>query len=52
MDVSAGSRIKALIDDAVNLGATRVIGGQLQGSILQPTLLDGVTDRMRLYREE
>ncbi|EPN66108.1 vanillin dehydrogenase, partial [Pseudomonas syringae pv. actinidiae ICMP 19096] len=44
--------IKALIDDAVNLGATLVIGGQLQGSILQPTLLDGVTDRMRLYREE
>ncbi|RMS15297.1 hypothetical protein ALP75_203988 [Pseudomonas syringae pv. actinidiae] len=52
VDVSAGSRIKALIDDAVNLGATLVIGGQLQGSILQPTLLDGVTDRMRLYREE
>ncbi|WP_229687542.1 aldehyde dehydrogenase family protein, partial [Pseudomonas avellanae] len=40
------------VDDAVNLGATLVIGGQLQGSILQPTLLDGVTDRMRLYREE
>ncbi|MCF5294099.1 aldehyde dehydrogenase family protein, partial [Pseudomonas syringae] len=44
--------IKGLIDDAVARGATLVIGGQLQGSILQPTLLDGVTDAMRLYREE
>ncbi|KWS84143.1 MULTISPECIES: aldehyde dehydrogenase [Pseudomonas syringae group] len=52
VDVGAGTRIKALIDDAVDLGATLVIGGQLQGSILQPTLLDGVTDTMRLYREE
>ncbi|MCF5386331.1 aldehyde dehydrogenase family protein, partial [Pseudomonas syringae] len=52
VDVGAGTRIKGLIDDAVARGATLVIGGQLQGSILQPTLLDGVTDAMRLYREE
>ncbi|KPC23643.1 Vanillin dehydrogenase [Pseudomonas syringae pv. cilantro] len=52
VDVGAGTRIKALIDEAVGLGATLVTGGQLQGSILQPTLLDGVTDRMRLYHEE
>ncbi|RMR01959.1 Vanillin dehydrogenase [Pseudomonas syringae pv. helianthi] len=52
VDVGAGTRIKGLIDDAVNLGATLMAGGQLQGSILQPTLLDGVTDSMRLYREE
>ncbi len=52
VDVGARTRIKGLIDDAVALGATLVIGGQLQGSILQPTLLDGVTDAMRLYREE
>lgn len=52
VDAGAGTRIKALIDDAVGQGAKMIAGGQLQGSILQPTLLDDVTDSMRLYREE
>ncbi len=52
VDVSAGQRIKGLIDDALARGATLVTGGQLEGSILQPALLDGVTAQMRLYREE
>ena len=52
VDASAGTRIKALIDDALAKGARLVIGGQLEGSILQPTLIDGVTEQMRLYREE
>ncbi|MEE4947238.1 aldehyde dehydrogenase [Pseudomonas alliivorans] len=52
VDAGAGTRIKALIDDAVGQGARMIAGGQLQGSILQPTLLDDVTDSMRLYREE
>ncbi|MFP3632551.1 aldehyde dehydrogenase family protein, partial [Burkholderia sp. SIMBA_045] len=38
VDASAGTRIKALIDDALEQGAQRVVGGQLDGSILQPTL--------------
>ncbi|MCQ9472898.1 aldehyde dehydrogenase [Pseudomonas alliivorans] len=50
--VGAGTRIKALIDDAVSKGAKLIAGGQLQGSILQPTLLDDVNGSMRLYREE
>jgi acyl-CoA reductase-like NAD-dependent aldehyde dehydrogenase len=52
VDASAGTRIKGLIDDALAKGARLVVGGQLDGSILQPTLLDGVNDTMRLYREE
>ncbi len=52
VDASAGTRIKALIDDALGKGARLVAGGQLDGSILQPTLIDGVTEDMRLYREE
>jgi acyl-CoA reductase-like NAD-dependent aldehyde dehydrogenase len=52
VDASAGQRIKGLIDDALAKGAKLVAGGQLDGSILQPTLLDGVTPDMRLYREE
>ena len=52
IDASAGTRIKALIDDAVGKGARLVCGGGLDGSILQPTLLDGVTAEMKLYAEE
>ncbi|MNE58716.1 Vanillin dehydrogenase [compost metagenome] len=52
VSVAAGERIKALIDDAVAKGARLVCGGQLEGSILQPTLLDHVDSSMRLYREE
>jgi acyl-CoA reductase-like NAD-dependent aldehyde dehydrogenase len=52
IDVSAGQRIKALVDDALAKGARLVSGGQLSGSIMQATLLDGVTRDMRLYHEE
>ena len=52
VDASAGVRNKALIDDAVGKGARLVVGGQVEGSIMQPALLDGVTPSMRLYREE
>ena len=52
IDVSAGQRIKALVDDALAKGARLVTGGHLDGSIMQATLLDGVTRDMRLYHEE
>ena len=52
IDASAGQRIKALIDDALAKGARLVTGGQLDGSILQASLLVGVTPDMRLYHEE
>jgi acyl-CoA reductase-like NAD-dependent aldehyde dehydrogenase len=52
IDASAGLRIKALVDDALAKGARLVTGGQLDGSIMQATLLDGVTPDMRLYHEE
>lgn len=52
IDVSAGQRIKALIDDALAKGARLVTGGKVDGSIMQATLLDGVTSDMRLYHEE
>jgi acyl-CoA reductase-like NAD-dependent aldehyde dehydrogenase len=52
IDASAGLRIKALVDDALAKGARLVTGGQLDGSIMQATLLDGVTADMRLYHEE
>lgn len=52
IDSGAGERIVGLINDAVAKGARLVTGGELDGSILQPALLDQVDDSMRLYREE
>ena len=52
VDTDAAVRIRALIDDAVSKGARLVVGGEVEGSIMQPALLDGVTAQMRLYREE
>ena len=52
IDAAAGERIQTLVDDALGKGASLAAGGGLQGSIMQPVLLDNVTDSMRLYREE
>ncbi len=48
----AAARVQSLIDDAVRQGATLLCGGQTEGVILQPTVLDHVTPAMRIYREE
>ncbi len=48
----AGEKLNALIDDAVGKGARLAAGGKADGVIMQPTLIDGVTDSMRLYSEE
>jgi len=44
-----------LVDDAVAAGATAVVGGSVpdgDGWFYPPTVLTGVTEQMRLYREE
>ncbi len=48
----AVDRVRALIDDALGKGATLVAGGQFDGTIMQPALLDHVTPAMRIYRDE
>jgi len=52
IDPGAGERIQALVDDALAQGARQVAGGERQGSVMQPVLLDAVDASMRLYREE
>jgi acyl-CoA reductase-like NAD-dependent aldehyde dehydrogenase len=52
IDAAAGERIMSLVQDAVDKGAVLLAGGQLDGSVMQPVLLDRVTPAMRLYREE
>lgn len=47
--------VQELVDDAVGKGATVVVGGQppdRPGWFYPPTLLTGVTEQMRMFREE
>ena len=44
--------VNGLIDDAVSMGARVLAGGKAQDVIMPATVIDGVTSRMRLYREE
>jgi acyl-CoA reductase-like NAD-dependent aldehyde dehydrogenase len=49
---SAEARLRAMIDDALAKGAETVIGGEITGGRLQPTVLDRIAPGMRLYTEE
>lgn len=49
---SAAQRVRSLIDDAVAKGAILVTGGEVEGTIVQPAVVDRVTPAMRLYAEE
>ncbi|TGG91458.1 aldehyde dehydrogenase [Natronospirillum operosum] len=48
----SGEKQNALVKDATRLGARVTTGGEADGVIMQPTVVDGVTERMRLYTEE
>jgi acyl-CoA reductase-like NAD-dependent aldehyde dehydrogenase len=52
VDEATVERVNALIDDAVLKGAKVVIGGKAKSTVMQPTIVDGVTPGMRLYAEE
>ncbi|PRY75469.1 acyl-CoA reductase-like NAD-dependent aldehyde dehydrogenase [Yoonia maritima] len=51
VNVGAADRVKELIADAVDKGATLIAGGG-QGTILNAAALDNVTPEMRIYTEE
>lgn len=44
--------VNGLIDDAVAAGARVLAGGKAQGVVMPATVIDGVTPRMKLYRDE
>lgn len=48
----ATMRLKGLAEDAVAKGAKLVTGGDVYGTIMQPTVLDHVSTDMRIYSEE
>jgi vanillin dehydrogenase len=52
ISANAAVRVDGLVKDAVNKGARLVLGGNVSGSIMQPTILDQVNSSMRIYHEE
>lgn len=52
ISAEAAQRVTGLIDDAVSKGAQLLVGGQVDGCVMQPALLDGIAANMRIYREE
>lgn len=57
IDDRVWTRAKALIDDAVNKGATLLAGGDRpegldKGHFMAPTVLDGVTPEIQIYQNE
>jgi len=49
---AAAQRIKALVDDARDKGAVLPVGCVVDGTVMQPTIVDGVTPQMKLYADE
>jgi len=52
IDDASALRIEQLIDDARAHGAEVLVGGGRDGRLIEPTLIAGLDDRMRLNREE
>lgn len=52
VNAESGEKLNQLLDDAVGKGARLASGGKAEGVIMQPTVIDGVTQHMRLYGEE
>jgi acyl-CoA reductase-like NAD-dependent aldehyde dehydrogenase len=52
VDLAPAERMDVLIADAVAKGAKVVAGGKRNGTVVEATLLDHVTSKMKIYNEE
>jgi len=52
VSAEAAARVHSLVQDAIEKGARLVLGGEAEGALMQPTILDRVAPEMRLYSEE
>lgn len=52
ISAGAAARLEALVKDALDKGAKLMLGGDIEGAVMQPTILDYVTPAMRVYSEE
>lgn len=52
ISVDAVARVEGLIADAVENGAILLAGGDSNGIVMQPVLLDRIASNMRIFKEE
>jgi benzaldehyde dehydrogenase (NAD) len=52
VDQKTVTHVNSLIDDAVSKGAKLLSGGKAEHVLMPATVVDGVTDTMKLYRDE
>jgi benzaldehyde dehydrogenase (NAD) len=52
VDISTVKRLRRLIDDAISRGASLLLGGESEGTIVPAAVLDFVTPEMQIFREE
>ncbi len=52
INAAAASRVRALIGDAVGKGAVLLTGGEVEGAVMQPAVIDRVSSNMAIYHEE
>ena len=52
IDSKSADFVEGLINDAINLGGNLVVGGNREGNLIYPTLIDNVTKEMRIAWEE
>ena len=52
VDMGTVERVNMLIADAVGKGAELLTGGKADSVLMPATLLDGVTEKMKIYRDE
>jgi acyl-CoA reductase-like NAD-dependent aldehyde dehydrogenase len=48
----SAARVGRLVDEALAQGARLIAGGKVDGAVMPPTVLDGVTPGMKIYHEE
>ncbi|MGM9924493.1 MAG: NADP-dependent glyceraldehyde-3-phosphate dehydrogenase [Bacillus sp. (in: firmicutes)] len=52
IDANSADFVEGLITDAVELGGQLIAGGNREGNLIYPTLIDDVTEEMRIAWEE
>ncbi|TXS90254.1 aldehyde dehydrogenase [Parahaliea maris] len=52
VDQATVTKVNALIDNAVDMGARVLAGGKGDSVLMPATLIDGITEEMALYRDE
>jgi len=52
VDINTANKVNSLIADAASKGGSILVGGEADSVLMPATVIDNVTEEMRIYREE